>query len=133
MRVGEKKTRTQTDMQMQINTRNKPDDLTEAQMNLIVNKLTMLLLETELPLDSKQQIPFSEMLSDIHHLAIRETGGRGSEHASRRALDAMTKSKYANWEKKKLGKGNTIIQRRKQVQTMIFTELEKLDVSPELQ
>lgn len=133
VRVGEKKTHTQTDIQIQTNTRNKPDDLTEAQMNLIVNKLAMLLLETELPIDSEQQIPFAEMLSDIHCLTIRETGGRGSEPAARRALDAMTKSKYANWEKKKLGKGNTIIQRRKQIQTIVLTELEKLDVSPELQ
>lgn len=129
VRVGEKKTHTQTDIQIQAKIRTKPDELTEGQINLVVNKITLSQLETELPLDSEKQIPYAELLADIHYLTIQETGGRGSEPAARRALDAMTKSKYSNWEKKKLGKGNIIIQIRKQIQTMILTELEKPDVS----
>ena len=85
----------------------------EGQINLVVNKLTKSQLETEFPPGSEKQIPFDEMLADIHFLTIQETGGRGSEPAARRALNAMTRSKYSDYQKKKLGKGNIIILRRK--------------------
>ena len=114
--VCEKKTHTKSDT----------DELTEGQINLVVNKLTKSQLETELPPDSISQIPYDQMLADIHYLTVQETGGRGSEPAARRALNGMTRSQYSDWEKKKLGKGNTIIQRRAKVHPeKILPELQK--------
>ena len=101
---GEKKTDThkQTD----------PDELDEGNINLIVNKLALSQLEELLPENSKEQIPYSRVLNNIHYLLIKQTGGRGSEQASRRALNNLVKSEYSDYELKKLGRGNNIIQRR---------------------
>lgn len=93
------------------------EELTDGQINLIINKLTVNQLESELPKGSTKQISASQMRSDIHYLLTQETKGRGSEPSVRRALDGMTKSVYSPWEQKKLGKGNIIIQRRQKIQT----------------
>ncbi len=106
--ASEKNTYTKTNTQT--------DELTDGQINLIINKLTKSQLEIELPEDSTKQIPFPVMLSDIHYLTIQETGGRGSELSVRRALNGMTKSQFSPWQQKKLGKGNIIIQRRAKIQ-----------------
>ena len=89
-----------------------PDELDEGNINLIVNKLAKSQLEELLPENSKVQIPYSRILNNIHYLLIKQTGGRGSEQASRRALNNLVKSEYSDYELKKLGRGNNIIQRR---------------------
>lgn len=114
--ASEKKTYAKTDRHT--------DELTDGQINLIINKLTKSQLDTELPEDSTEQISFSMMLSDIHFLTMQETGGRGSEPSARRALNGMTKSQFSPWMQKKLGKGNIIIQRR--VKTQIEKKLPEL-------
>ena len=88
------------------------EELNEGQINLVVNKLAQSQLEELLPENSAEQISYHRVLSNIHYLLIKQTGGRGSEQASRRALDNLTKSEYSPWMSKKLGKGNRIIERR---------------------
>ncbi len=88
------------------------DELDEGNINLIVNKLALSQLQELLPENSKEQIPYSRILNNIHFLLIKQTGGRGSEQASRRALNNLVKSEYSDYELKKLGRGNHIIQRR---------------------
>jgi len=87
------------------------EEITDGTINLIFNKITKLELETELPENSTEQISYDDIKSNIHFLVIMETKGRGSEPAARRALDGMTRSKYSPWRKRKLGKGNVIIER----------------------
>lgn len=101
---GEKKTDTHKQKDV--------DELNEGNINLIVNKLAKSQLEEFLPENSKDQIPYSKILNNIHYLLVEETGGRGSQQASRRALDNLVKSEYSDFELKKLGRGNKIIQRR---------------------
>ena len=89
------------------------DELKEGDINLIVNKLTTMELESKLQQTNDYFIfPYNKMLKNIHYLLIKQTGGRGSEQAVRRALDAQC-SDYASWKSEKLGKGNRIIRRRK--------------------
>ncbi len=88
------------------------DELDERNINLIVNKLARSQLEEFLPKNSKVQIHYFRILYNIHYLLIKQTGGRGSEQASRRALNNLVKSEYSDYELKKLGQGNNIIQRR---------------------
>ena len=88
------------------------DELDEGNINLIVNKLALSQLQELLPENSKEQISYSRILNNIHYLLIKQTGGRGSEQASRRALNNLVKSEYSDYELKKLGRGNNIIQRR---------------------
>ncbi|MGY5148621.1 MAG: hypothetical protein ACW9W3_00990 [Candidatus Nitrosopumilus sp. bin_68KS] len=89
------------------------DELKEGDINLIVNKLTLMELESKLPKTNGYSVfPYNKMLKNIHYLLIKQTGGRGSEQAVRRALDAQC-SDYAQWKSEKLGKGNRIIRRRK--------------------
>lgn len=64
--VGEKK----TDIHKQKNV----DELDEGNINLIVNKLTLSQLEELLPENSKEQISYSRILYNIHHLLIKQTG-----------------------------------------------------------
>jgi len=87
-------------------------ELKEGDINLIANKLAKSQLEENLPPGCKDQISYRQTLRDIHFLLIKETDGRGSEQATRRALDVLTQSKFSEWEEKKLGKGNRVIQRR---------------------
>lgn len=94
------------------------DELDEGNINLIVNKLARSQLEELLPENSKEQISYSRILSNIHYLLIAQTGGRGSEQASRRALNNLVKSEYSDFELKKLGRGNNVVQRR--IQHKIF-------------
>lgn len=90
------------------------DELTESDVNEIVNKLVKLELETKLPDgDCTTKISYNRTLKGIHFLLIQETGGkRGSEQSTRRALDAFC-SMYAPWMDERQGKGNRIIRRRK--------------------
>ena len=101
---GEKK----VDMHKQKNA----DELDEGNINLIVNKLALSQLQEFLPEDSKEQIAYSRILDNIHYRLIEQTGGRGSEQASRRALNVLVKSEYSDYELKKLGRGTKIVQRR---------------------
>ncbi len=96
---------------IQAHKQTRTEELTDGQINLIFNKITKLELETQLPENSTGQISYDDIKSDIHYLVMQETNGRGSEPAARRALDGMTKSKYSPWRKRKLGKGNMIIER----------------------
>ena len=88
------------------------DELNEGDINLMVNKLALSQLQEFLPDNSKEQIPYSKILNNIHFLLVQQTGGRGSQQSSRRALDNLLKSEYSEYELKKLGPGNKIIQRR---------------------
>jgi len=93
------------------------DELTDSQINIIINKLTKSQLEERFPKNSTNQVPFSVLLADIHYLTMQETKGRGSEPSARRALNGMTKSQFSPFQQKKLGQGNIIIQRRENIQT----------------
>lgn len=90
------------------------DELTEGDINEIVNKLVKLELQTKLPVENYETvISYKKTLKGIHFLLIEETGNnRGSEQACRRGLDAFC-SMYAPWIDEKQGKGNRIIRRRK--------------------
>ena len=83
------------------------DELTEGDVNEIINKLVKLELDTKLPSgDYKSVISYNKTLKGIHFLLIQETGGkRGSEQSTRRAIDAFC-SMYAPWIDEKQGKGN---------------------------
>ena len=89
-----------------------PEQLTEAQINLTINKLTKATLDEILPIGSTKQVPFGTLLADIHWLLMEQTGGRGSETSVRRSLNGMTKSTLAHWQVKTLGYGNRVVQRR---------------------
>ena len=90
------------------------DELTEGDVNEIINKLVKGELETKLPSgDYETVISYNKTLKGIHFLLIQQTGGRrGSEQSTRRAIDAFC-SMYAPWIDEKQGKGNRIIRRRK--------------------
>lgn len=90
------------------------DELTEGDVNEIINKLVRLELDTKLPNgDYKTVISYNKTLKGIHFLLIQQTGGRrGSEQSTRRGIDAFC-SMYAPWIDEKQGKGNRIIRRRK--------------------
>jgi len=88
------------------------DTLTEGQVNLIINKTVKSILDELLPDNSQNTVSYTQTLRAITYLVIDQTGGRGSESAVRRSIDAHC-SKYAPWADKKLGKGNRIIFRRK--------------------
>jgi len=96
---------------IQTHKQTRTEEITDGQMNLLFNKITKNELETQLPENSTELISYDDLKSDIHFLVIQETNGRGSEPAARRALDGMTKSKHSTWRKRKLGKGNMIIER----------------------
>lgn len=87
------------------------EELKEPDVNLIINKLVKAELETKLPKDSKKEILYSGILKGIHYLTIQQTGGRGSEQAVRRSLDAYC-SDYADWQDYKDGTGKRMIRRR---------------------
>ena len=88
------------------------DELTEGDVNLVINKLVKSQLETMLPENSKDEISYTKTLRGITYLVINETEGRGSEAAVRRSLDAHC-SEYADWADIKQGRGNRVIRRRK--------------------
>ena len=90
------------------------DELTEGDVNEIINKLVKLELDTKLPSGNYETvISYNKTLKGIHFLLIQQTGGRrGSEQSTRRAIDAFC-SMYAPWIDEKQGKGNRIIRRRK--------------------
>lgn len=89
------------------------DELKEGDINLIVNKLVPAELESQFSNKNDYTgISYNRLLKKIHYLLITQTGGRGSEQAVRRSLDAYC-SDYAPWKSEKLGKGNRIIRRRK--------------------
>lgn len=90
------------------------DELTEGHVNQTINKLVKLELETKIPDgDYETILSYNKTLKGLHYLVIQETGGRrGSEQATRRAIDAFC-STYAPWLDEKQGKGNRIIRRRK--------------------
>lgn len=87
--------------------------LKETDINMIVNKITIAYLEEKLPKDSEKEILYSQALRSIHYLTIKETGGRGSEQAVRRAINAQC-SEYAPWEEYAAGVGKRLIRRRKE-------------------
>lgn len=91
---------------------NDTDELTEGDINLIINKLVRAELETKLPEGSTADIQYGRTLKNLHFLLIEETHGRGSEPAVRRALDAYC-SDFAPWMSQKRGRGNRVILRRK--------------------
>ncbi len=88
------------------------DELTEGNVNQIINKLVKAELESLLPENSIEIISYTKILRGLHYLTIQQTGGRGSEQATRRSLDAHC-SIHAPWKDEKQGKGNRIIRRRK--------------------
>jgi|APSaa5957512535_1039671.scaffolds.fasta_scaffold08441_7 hypothetical protein len=116
LRVSERENKNESTVQPHTEaddyTKLQKDELTDGQINQIINKITKNLLIENFYEGSTKQIPFSVMLADIHYLTMQETGDRGSEPASRRALDGMTRSRFSPYEKKKLGTGNIVIQRR---------------------
>ena len=111
-RKNESESTVQPQAQTDDYTKLQTDELTDGQVNQIINKITRNQLEENFPEKSTKQIPFSVILANIHFLTMQETGGRGSEPAARRALNGMTKSQYSPYQQKKLGQGNIIIQRR---------------------
>ena len=86
-------------------------ELKEPDVNLIINKLVKAELESKIPKDSKNEILYSKVLRGVHFLTIQQTGGRGSEQAVRRSLDAYC-SEYADWEDYTDGTGKRMIRRR---------------------
>jgi len=87
------------------------DELTEGAINLIINKLVQAELESKLPKNSQKTLSYSKTMKSITYLVIQQTGGRGSETAVRRSLDAHC-SEIALWGDRKEGRGNRIIFRR---------------------
>jgi len=86
-------------------------ELKEPDINLIINKLVEAELDTKLPKHSNKEINYSDTLRGIHFLTIKQTGGRGSEQAVRRSMDAHC-SEYSDWEDYKDGRGKRMIKRR---------------------
>lgn len=86
-------------------------ELKEPDVNLIVNKLVKAELQTKIPEGSTNQISYSKTLKGLHFLTIEQTGGRGSEQAVRRSLDAYC-SEYSDWEDFTDGTGTRLIRRR---------------------
>ena len=64
------------------------DELTEGEVNRIINKLTTTYLQERLP-DNDQDtfLSFSDTLNSITYLVQQDTKGRGSQVAVRRAID----------------------------------------------
>lgn len=94
--------------------RNKPkhtSELKEPDVNLIINKLVVAELQTKIPKESKNEISYTKTLRGLHFLTIQQTGGRGSEQAVRRSLDAYC-SEYSEWEDYTDGTGTRMIRRR---------------------
>lgn len=64
------------------------DELTEGEVNRIINKLTTTYLQERLPdKDSDTFLSFSDTLNSITYLVQQDTKGRGSQVAVRRAID----------------------------------------------
>lgn len=87
------------------------DELTDVQVNIVINKIVERYLDEKLPEGSKFNIPYGKALKSIHYLVIQETGGRGSEPAVRRSLNAFC-SECAKWEDYKEGRGLHMIRKR---------------------
>lgn len=86
-------------------------ELKETDINMTVNKLVQAYLDEKLPKDTDKVIFYSTALTSIHYLTISQTGGRGSEQAVRRSIDAHC-SEYAPWQDYKDGTGKRMIRRR---------------------
>jgi hypothetical protein len=64
------------------------DELTEGEVNRIINKLTTTYLQERLPdKDQDTFLSFSDTLNSITYLVQQDTKGRGSQVAVRRAID----------------------------------------------
>lgn len=64
------------------------DELTEGEVNRIINKLTTIYLQERLPdKDQDTFLSFSDALNSITYLVQQDTKGRGSQVAVRRAID----------------------------------------------
>ena len=87
------------------------DELKEGDVNKIINKIAKMELESKLPDGSDEVISYTKTIKNIHYLTIQQTGDRGSDPASRRAVDALCSS-YAPFIDEKQGRGNRIIRRR---------------------
>jgi ribonuclease HII len=87
-------------------------ELKEVDMNLIVNKIAKAYLAEKIPEANNSNIYYSQALNSIHYLTIEQTGGRGSDQAARRSLDAFC-SEYSPWESYIDGSGKRMIKRRK--------------------
>lgn len=92
-------------------TKDHTDELKEPDINLIINKLVKAELEIKLPKDSQKEVLYSSILKSVHFLTIQQTGGRGSEQATRRSLDAYC-SDYSEWMDYRDGTGKRMIRRR---------------------
>lgn len=64
------------------------DELTEGELNRIINKITDTYLKEKLP-DSDQDtfLPFTDTMNSITYLVQQDTKGRGGQVAVRRAID----------------------------------------------
>jgi len=70
------------------NTYEGADELTEGEINRIINKLTETYLQERLPKNNDDVfLYFSDALNSIAYLVQQETKGRGSQVAVRRAID----------------------------------------------
>lgn len=92
-------------------TKDHTDELKEPDINLIINKLVKAELQVKIPKNSEKEFLYSGILKSVHFLTIQQTGGRGSEQAVRRSLDAHC-SEYSDWEDYKDGTGKRMIKRR---------------------
>jgi len=86
-------------------------ELKEPDINLVINKLVKSYLQEKLPKDSPNNLYYAPILRSLHYLTIQQTGGRGSEQAVRRSLDAFC-SEFSSWEDYKDGTGKRMIRRR---------------------
>ena len=64
------------------------DELTEGELNRIINKITDTYLKERLPdSDADTFIPFTDTMNSIAYLVQQDTKGRGGQVAVRRAID----------------------------------------------
>ena len=64
------------------------DELTEGELNRIINKITDTYLKERLPdSDTDTFIPFTDTMNSITYLVQQDTKGRGGQEAVRRAID----------------------------------------------
>lgn len=64
-----------------------PDELTDGELNRIINRTVDTYLTDKLPKDDTKRLPFTDTLNVVTYLVMKETNGRGSQQAVRRALE----------------------------------------------
>ena len=87
------------------------DRLTEGELNKLINKVVFQILDEQLPTSKTKPISYTRTLKSITYLVIQESGGRGSEVAVRRALDAHC-SDFAPWQTETEGRSRSIWRRK---------------------